>query len=162
LIPLPPLIDCSSIFPRNRIMKTTVMAKVGHAGSKWHVVDASDRVLGRLAAKVASLLMGKTKPTFTPHVDAGDFVIVVNAEKIAVTGRKADQKVYRHHTGYIGGLVARPYKELLESRPEEIIQLAVRRMLPKSRLGRSMFSKLKVYRGPGHPHAAQKPEPYEV
>jgi large subunit ribosomal protein L13 len=143
-------------------MKTTVMAKVGHADSTWHVVDASDRVLGRLATKVASLLMGKTKPTFTPHVDAGDFVIVVNAEKVAVTGRKADQKVYRHHTGYIGGLVERPYKDMIEQHPEEIIELAVRRMLPKSRLGRKMFSKLKVYRGADHPHAAQQPKPYEV
>jgi large subunit ribosomal protein L13 len=143
-------------------MNTTVMAKVGHAEAKWHVVDATDRVLGRLATKVASLLMGKTKPTFTPHVDAGDFVIVVNAEKIAVTGRKADQKVYRHHTGYVGNLVERPFKELLESRPEEIIQLAVRRMLPKSRLGKRMFTKLKVYRGAKHPHAAQQPATYKV
>jgi large subunit ribosomal protein L13 len=144
------------------IMKTTVMAKVGHADAKWHVVDASDRILGRLASRVASLLMGKTKPTFTPHVDAGDFVIVVNAEKVAVTGRKADQKVYRHHTGFIGNLVERPYKEVLRDRPEQIIELAVRRMLPKTRLGRRMFSKLKVYRGAKHPHAAQRPQPYEV
>lgn len=143
-------------------MKTTVMAKVGHADAKWHVVDASDRILGRLASRVASLLMGKTKPTFTPHVDAGDFVIVVNAEKVAVTGRKADQKVYRHHTGFIGNLVERPYKEVLRDRPEQIIELAVRRMLPKTRLGRRMFSKLKVYRGAKHPHAAQRPQPYEV
>jgi large subunit ribosomal protein L13 len=143
-------------------MKTTVMAKVGHADAKWHVIDASDRVLGRLATKVASLLMGKTKATFTPHVDAGDFVIVVNAEKVAVTGRKADQKVYRHHTGYIGNLVARPYKEMIAARPEEVIQLAVRRMLPKTRLGRRMFTKLKVYRGAQHPHAAQKPAAYKV
>ena len=143
-------------------MNTTLMAKVGHADAKWHVIDANDRVLGRLATRVASLLMGKTKPTFTPHVDAGDFVIVINAEKIAVTGRKADQKVYRHHTGFIGSLVQRPYKEMIQARPEEIIQLAVRRMLPKTRLGKRMFTKLKVYRGAKHPHAAQKPESYKV
>jgi large subunit ribosomal protein L13 len=143
-------------------MKTTLMAKVGHAEAKWHVVDANDKVLGRLATRVASLLMGKTKPTFTPHVDAGDFVIVVNAEKVAVTGRKAEQKVYRHHTGYIGNLVERPFKQMIETRPEEVIGLAVRRMLPKSRLGKRMFSKLKVYRGDKHPHAAQKPATYKV
>jgi large subunit ribosomal protein L13 len=142
-------------------MKTTVMAKVGHADAKWHVVDANDKVLGRLATRVASLLMGKTKPTFTPHVDAGDFVIVVNAEKVAVTGRKAEQKVYRHHTGFIGNLVERPFKQMIETRPEEVIELAVRRMLPKTRLGKRMLSKLKVYRGAQHPHAAQKPQTYK-
>jgi large subunit ribosomal protein L13 len=143
-------------------MNTTVMAKPGHADAKWHVVDATDKVLGRLATKLAALLMGKTKPTFTKHVDAGDFVIVVNAEKIAVTGRKAEQKVYRHHTGFIGNLVERPYKIMIETRPEQIIQLAVRRMLPKTRLGRRMFTKLKVYRGPKHPHAAQKPAAWKA
>jgi large subunit ribosomal protein L13 len=143
-------------------MNTTVMAKVGHAEAKWHLVDANERVLGRLATAVANLLMGKTKPTFTPHVDAGDFVVVVNAEKIAVTGRKSDQKVYRHHTGFIGNLVERPFKEMIADHPEEIIQLAVRRMLPKTRLGKRMFTKLKVYRGAKHPHAAQKPTPYKV
>jgi large subunit ribosomal protein L13 len=143
-------------------MNTTLMAKPGHADAKWHVVDASDKILGRLAARIAGLLMGKTKPTFTKHVDAGDFVIVVNAEKIAVTGRKAEQKVYRHHTGFVGHLVERPYKEMIQTKPEEVIQLAVRRMLPKSRLGRRMFSKLKVYRGAKHPHAAQKPEAWKA
>jgi len=143
-------------------MNTTVMAKPGHADAKWHVVDASDKVLGRLATRIAGLLMGKTKPTFTKHVDAGDFVIVVNAEKVAVTGKKADQKVYRHHTGFVGNLVERPFKTLIKTKPEEVIQLAVRRMLPKSRLGRRMFSKLKVYRGPKHPHAAQKPAAYKA
>lgn len=143
-------------------MKTTLMAKPGHADAKWHLIDASDRVLGRLATRIASLLMGKTKPTFTPHVDAGDFVVVVNAEKIALTGRKAEQKVYRHHTGFIGNLVARPFKEMIVEHPEEVIQLAVRRMLPKTRLGRRMFSKLKVYRGATHPHGAQQPEPLKV
>jgi large subunit ribosomal protein L13 len=143
-------------------MNTTVMAKPGHADAKWHVVDATDKVLGRLATKVAALLMGKTKPTFTKHVDAGDFVIVVNAEKVAVTGRKAEQKVYRHHTGFIGNLVERPYKTMIQTKPEEVIQLAVRRMLPKSRLGRRMYSKLKVYRGPKHPHAAQKPAAWKA
>jgi large subunit ribosomal protein L13 len=143
-------------------MNTTVMAKVGHADAKWHVIDASDKVLGRLATRIAALLMGKTKPTFTKHVDAGDFVIVLNAEKVAVTGRKREQKVYRHHTGHIGSLVERPFAEMIENRPEEIIELAVRRMLPKSRLGRRMFSKLKVYRGGKHPHAAQKPQAYKV
>jgi large subunit ribosomal protein L13 len=143
-------------------MNTTLMAKPGHADAKWHVVDATDKVLGRLATKLAALLMGKTKPTFTKHVDAGDFVIVVNAEKIAVTGRKAEQKVYRHHTGFIGNLVERPYKIMIATRPEQIIELAVRRMLPKSRLGRRMFTKLKVYRGPKHPHAAQKPAAWKA
>jgi large subunit ribosomal protein L13 len=143
-------------------MKTTLMAKPGHATAKWHLIDASDRVLGRLATRVASLLMGKTKPTFTPHVDAGDFVVIINAEKVALTGRKAEQKVYRHHTGFIGNLVARPFKEMIVERPEEVIQLAVRRMLPKNRLGRRMFSKLKVYRGAKHPHGAQQPEPSKV
>jgi large subunit ribosomal protein L13 len=138
-------------------MKTTYLAKPGHDLARWHVVDATDKVLGRLATRLAMILMGKHRPTYTPHVDTGDFVVVINAEKIKVTGRKAESKVYRHHTGFIGGLTERPFKEMIVEKPEEIIELAVRRMLPKTKLGRRMFDKLKVYRGPNHPHTAQKP-----
>ncbi len=142
-------------------MNQTTLAKPGHENAQWHLVDASDKVLGRLATKIAMLLMGKTKPTFTSNVDTGDFVVVVNAEKITVTGKKADQKVYRHHTGFIGNLKARPFKELVVTKPEEVIQLAVRRMLPKTKLGRRIFTKLKVYRGTQHPHSAQQPVPFK-
>ncbi len=140
-------------------MKTTYLAKPGHDLTKWHLADADGKTLGRFAARVATVLMGKHRPTFTPHVDTGDFVVVVNAEKIAVTGRKAQNKVYRHHTGHIGGLVERPFREMIVEKPEEVVELAVRRMLPKTKLGRRMFAKLKVYRGPSHPHAAQAPAP---
>jgi large subunit ribosomal protein L13 len=143
-------------------MTTTTLAKPGHAGAKWVLVDAEGLVLGRLATRVATILMGKHKPTYTPHADAGDFVVVVNAEKVRVTGRKAEQKVYRHHTGFIGNLKARPFYEMIETHPEEIIELAVRRMLPKSKLGKAMFTKLKVFRGPTHTHGAQKPEALKV
>jgi large subunit ribosomal protein L13 len=138
-------------------MKTTYLAKPGHDLARWHVIDATDKVLGRMAVRIATILMGKHRPTFTKHVDTGDFVVVVNCEKVALTGRKRESKVYRHHTGFVGGLVERPFKELIVERPEEVIELAVRRMLPKTKLGRVMFDKLKVYRGPNHPHAAQKP-----
>lgn len=143
-------------------MKTTILAKPGHALSQWHVVDATDRILGRLASRLAMILMGKHRPNYTRHVDTGDFVVVVNAEKIKVTGRKAESKVYRHHSGHIGGLVERPYKEMIVEKPEEIIELAVRRMLPKTKLGRRMFDKLKVYRGANHPHSAQRPKALAV
>ena len=128
----------------------------------WLVVDASGQTLGRLATRVADALRGKRKPEYTPHCDVGDFVIVVNAEKVRVTGRKLADKRYYRHSGYPGGLRSRTLAEMLERRPEEVIRLAVRGMLPRTRLGRAQLRKLKVYAGPEHPHAAQKPEPMEV
>ncbi|MEC4676669.1 MAG: 50S ribosomal protein L13, partial [Nitrospirota bacterium] len=124
----------------------------------WYVFDAKDAVLGRLATKVATYLRGKNKPVFTPNVDTGDFVIVINADKIKLTGKKTTDKIYYHHTGYIGGIKARTAKELLEKKPEEIIQKAVWGMLPKNRLGRAIIKKLKIYRGAEHPHEAQSPK----
>jgi large subunit ribosomal protein L13 len=128
----------------------------------WLVVDATGKTLGRLATQVANALRGKRKPEYTPHVDVGDFVIVVNAEKVTVTGRKREEKLYRRHSGYPGGLRTRTLNDMLERRPEEVIRLAVRGMLPRNRLGRAQLRKLKVYAGPDHPHQAQKPEPMEV
>lgn len=128
---------------------------------KWYVVDATDKTLGRLSTEIARVLRGKHKPIFTPHVDCGDYIIVVNAEKIKLTGNKENQKVYRHHTGYMGGLRERSYKEMLAKHPERIIEKAVKGMLPKNSLGRQMYTKLKVYAGPEHNHAAQKPEVLE-
>lgn len=136
----------------------TQFAKKGEFDRKWYVIDAEGKVLGRLASKVASYLRGKTKPVFTPNVDTGDFVIVVNAEKIRLTGRKLDEKIYYHHTGYPGGLKAETAKERLNKNPEKLIMDAVKGMLPKNRLGRAMLRKLKVYKGSEHPHSAQKPE----
>jgi large subunit ribosomal protein L13 len=128
----------------------------------WLVVDATGKTLGRLATQIADSLRGKRKPEYTPHVDVGDFVIVVNAEKIVVTGRKREEKLYRRHSGYPGGLRSRTLGDMLERRPEEVIRLAVRGMLPRNRLGRAQLRKLKIYAGPEHPHQAQKPEPMEV
>jgi large subunit ribosomal protein L13 len=128
----------------------------------WLVVDASGKTLGRLATQIADTLRGKRKPEYTPHIDVGDFVIVVNAEKVAVSGRKREEKLYYRHSGYPGGLRSRTLGEMLERRPEEVIRRAVKGMLPRSRLGRAQLRKLKVYAGPEHPHAAQKPEPMEV
>jgi large subunit ribosomal protein L13 len=128
----------------------------------WLVVDATGKTLGRLATQVADTLRGKRKPDYTPHIDVGDFVIVVNAEKVTVTGNKREQKRYYRHSGYPGGLRSRTLGEMLERRPEEVIRLAVKGMLPRSRLGRAQLGKLKVYAGPDHPHEAQKPEPMEV
>ncbi len=125
---------------------------------KWFVVDAEGQTLGRLASQVASVLRGKHKPTYTPHVDCGDFVIIVNADKIKLTGKKLDQKMYRWHTGYVGHLRERTARQMLATKPEEMLKLAIKGMLPKNSLGRKMGSKLKVYRGAEHPHAAQKPE----
>lgn len=125
---------------------------------KWYVVDATDMTLGRLASEVAKILRGKHKPVFTPHLDTGDYVIVVNAEKIKVTGKKLDQKIYKHYSGYIGGLKETTLKEKLNRKPEEVIELAVKGMLPKGPLGRAMFGKLHVYAGPDHKQQAQKPE----
>ncbi len=128
----------------------------------WLVVDATGKTLGRLATQIANSLRGKRKPEYTPHVDVGDFVIVVNAERISVTGNKRAEKRYYRHSGYPGGLRSRTLEEMLARRPEEVIRLAVKGMLPRNRLGRAQLRKLKVYAGPDHPHAAQKPEPMEV
>ena len=143
-------------------MTKTYMAKRSDIEAKWHVVDAEGQILGRLAAKIARVLQGKHKPTYTPHVDTGDFVIVINAEKFAVTGRKMKNKMYYRASGYPGGLKETPLQELLVKKPTEAFSLAVKRMLPKTKLGRAMFTKLKVYAGPEHPHAAQQPEPLKV
>ncbi|GAA3394686.1 50S ribosomal protein L13 [Cryptosporangium minutisporangium] len=140
----------------------TFSPKAGDVQRQWHVIDASDVVLGRLASHVAQLLRGKHKPIFAPHVDTGDFVIVVNASKVALTGNKRETKVAYRHSGYPGGLKRVAYNELLETRPERAIELAVRGMLPKNKLGRQLLSKLKVYAGPEHPHSAQKPTPFEI
>lgn len=135
----------------------TYHAKPGEVEREWLVVDATDKVLGRLATEIAQILKGKRKPQYTPHVDTGDFVIVVNAEKVRLTGNKAESKVYYRHSGYIGGLKKVSYARMLAKHPERIIEKAVRGMLPKNTLGRAMGKKLKVYAGPDHPHAAQKP-----
>lgn len=140
----------------------TYMAKAAETEKRWFVVDAEGKTLGRLATAVADTLRGKTKPTFTPHVDTGDFVVIVNAEKVRVTGRKAEQKEYDTYSGYPSGRKVKAYAEVLKKHPERIIEHAVRGMLPRNRLGRAMFRKLKVYAGPEHPHEAQKPEPLEV
>lgn len=129
---------------------------------KWYVIDATGKTLGRLSSEIASRLRGKHKPIYTPHVDCGDHIIVINAEKVKVTGNKATQKVYRHHTGYMGGLRERSYKEMMEKHPERIIEKAVKGMLPKNSLGNQMYRKLNVYAGPEHNHAAQKPEVLEI
>jgi len=136
----------------------TYTAKPTEVESKWYVVDANGCVLGRLASFVATRLRGKHKPVYTPHVDTGDHIIVINADKIALTGRKWDEKFYYRHSGYVGGLKSITAKKLLEKRPEDLVMHAVRGMLPKNRLGRKMFKKLKVYAGSEHPHVAQKPE----
>lgn len=136
----------------------TFMASPATIDRKWYVVDAANQTLGRLASEVAKVLRGKNKAIFTPHMDCGDYVIVINAEKIKVTGKKLDQKVYYHHSDYVGGMKETPLKEKLAKKPEEVIELAVKGMLPKGPLGRQMFTKLHVYAGPEHKHAAQKPE----
>jgi large subunit ribosomal protein L13 len=140
----------------------TYTPKPGDVHSTWYVVDANDVVLGRLAAQVATLLRGKHKATFAPHVDGGDFVVVINASKVALTGNKRLTKLAYRHSGYPGGLRATPIGELLEKRPERVIETAVRGMLPHTSLGRAQLRKLKVYAGPEHPHAAQKPETFEI
>lgn len=140
----------------------TYMAKPGEVERKWYVVDAADQVLGRLASKIARVLRGKHKPTFTPHVDTGDFVIVINAEKVRLTGNKLKDKKYRWHTGYPGGLKEMSYEKLLEKKPEEAVRSAVKGMLPHNKLGRQLLKKLKVYSGPEHPHQAQQPEELEL
>lgn len=136
----------------------TFMTSPATIDRKWYVVDATDMTLGRLASEVAKVLRGKNKPIFTPHIDCGDNVIVINAEKIKVTGKKMDQKVYYHHSDYVGGLKEATLREKLAKKPEQVIELAVKGMLPKGPLGRQMFTKLHVYAGPEHKHEAQKPE----
>ena len=138
------------------------IAKPAEVERKWYVVDADGKTLGRLASEVASVLRVKNKPTFTPHVDCGDYVIVINAEKVAVTGKKRNEKIYKKHTGYPGGLREITFDKLQQKKPEEIIRHAVKGMLPDGKLGRQMFKKLKVYAGAEHPHTAQKPETLEI
>ena len=142
--------------------KYTYSAKDSDVPGKWYVADANGAILGRLASEVASRLRGKLNPLFTPHADTGDFVVIINAEKVKLTGNKMTQKKYHHHTGYIGGLKTASAKELLEKRPEELIRRAVKGMLPKNRLGSQLYTKLKVYAGGDHPHQAQTPEPLTV
>ncbi|WFA07624.1 50S ribosomal protein L13 [Tissierella sp. Yu-01] len=137
------------------------MAKTNEVQRKWYVVDAENKVLGRLATEIANILSGKNKPIYTPHVDTGDFVIVINADKVKLTGKKLEQKTHFYHTGYPGGDRYVSYKKLMEEKPELIIEYAVKGMLPKSSLGRNMIRKLKVYAGEEHPHEAQTPEVYE-
>jgi large subunit ribosomal protein L13 len=140
----------------------TYSAKPGEVPQKWHRIDVDGKILGRAATRIADLLRGKTKPVFTPHVDTGDFVIVVNAEKIRLTGKKWSDKLYRHHSGYPGGLKQITAEAQRQKDPTLIIREAVWGMMPKTRLGRAQFKKLKIYAGPDHPHEAQQPEPYEV
>ena len=136
----------------------TYMPSASTIERKWYVVDATNKTLGRLAAEVAKVLRGKNKPTYTPFLDTGDFVIIVNAEKIKVTGKKLDQKIYYHHSDYVGGMKEESLRDKLANSPAEVIELAVKGMLPKGPLGRQMYTKLHVYAGAEHPHAAQKPE----
>ena len=139
-------------------MRTTYMAKPADIEKKWYVVDATDKTLGRLASEIASVLRGKNKAIYTPHIDTGDYVIVVNAEKVKVTGKKLDQKVYYRHSEYVGSLKETTLREMLNKHPERVIESAVKGMLPKGPLGREMYTKLHVYAGPDHKHEAQKPE----
>jgi large subunit ribosomal protein L13 len=141
---------------------TTPLPKVNEIERKWYVVDASDKVLGRLASQIATRLRGKHKPIFTPHLDTGDFIIVVNADKIRLTGEKLDKKLYYRHSGHLGNLKTTTAHRTLEKKPERVIQLAVKRMLPKNRLGRRQLKKLKIYAGPQHPHQAQVPEQLQL
>ncbi len=140
----------------------TFMAKAEEVSRKWYVVDAAGKPLGRLASEIANILRGKNKPTYTPHVDTGDYVIVLNAEKVVLTGNKLDQKLYRRHTGWPGGLKETTARNLMAKAPERVIELAVKGMLPHNSLGRAMYKKLKVYKGAEHEHQAQKPEVLEI
>lgn len=140
----------------------TYMARPADITRRWYVIDAAGRPLGRVATAAATLLRGKHKPIYTPHLDTGDFVIIINADKAVLTGRKLDQKIYYHHSGYEGGLKKAVYRRIMEKKPEFAVEKAVRGMLPHNSLGRAMFKKLKVYRGGEHPHAAQQPQAWEV
>lgn len=141
-------------------MKSFV-AKPHEVVRKWYVIDAEGKTLGRLSTEAASILRGKRKPIFTPHVDTGDYVIIINAEKIQVTGNKRKQKIYKHHTGFPGGLREITFEKLIAKKPEEILRHSIKGMMPKGKLGRQMFKKLKIYAGPEHKHSAQQPEVYE-
>ena len=140
----------------------TVFAKKENIQRKWYVVDADSKSLGRLASRVASILRGKHRPTYTPHVDTGDHVVIINADKVILTGKKLADKIYYHHTGYIGGIKSITAKKLMEKKPTEILYHAIKGMLPKNKLGRQMIKKLKIYRGSTHPHSAQSPVKLEV
>jgi len=140
----------------------TYTANSNDRDRRWYVIDAEGKTLGRLSTQIADLLRGKRKPTFTPHVDMGDFVIVINAEKVSVTGRKRTEKLYHRHSGYPGGLKTRTFEEMIDRKPEDVIRLAVKGMLPRNRLSRRQITKLKIYAGPDHPHAAQAPETLEI
>ena len=137
---------------------STFMAKPHQVEQKWYVIDAEGKTLGRVASEAASILRGKKKPIYTPHIDTGDYVIVVNADKVKVTGKKLDQKIYYHHSDYVGGMKEATLREMMAKKPEKVVELAVKGMLPKGPLGRQMYTKLHVYAGPEHQHAAQKPE----
>lgn len=143
-------------------MIKTFIAKKEDVQREWHVIDATDKVLGRMASRIAMILQGKTKPIYTPHVDTGDFVVVTNAEKIKLTGNKMNEKVYYTHSGYPGGFKEIPIKKWMEKHPDRIVTLAVKRMLPKTKLGNAMLKKLKVYAGPDHSHEAQQPKTLEL
>ena len=161
----PGWLSWSAAAPRVRGLSTLMKTYVANAEDRernWLLVDAEGQTLGRLATQIADALRGKRKPTYTPHVDTGDFVVVINAEKISVTGQKREEKMYYRHSGYPGGLKKRSLNDMLERRPEEVIRLAVRGMLPKNRLARKQLTKLKVYVGPDHPHEAQAPKNLEV
>ena len=140
----------------------TFSAKAADVKRDWYIVDAEGKTLGRLASEIARRLRGKHTPEYTPHVDTGDYIVVINAEKVAVTGRKQTDKVYHHHTGWIGGLKSITFEKLIDKAPERVIEIAVKGMLPKNPLGRAMFKKLKVYKGTEHRHAAQQPKPLEI
>lgn len=143
-------------------MRKTISAKPNEVERTWYVVDAEGKTLGRLSTEIARILRGKHKPSYTPHVDTGDYVIVINADKVRVTGKRLDQKMYYRHSGYMGGLTTIPLRRMLETHPERVIEHAVKGMLPKNRLGRQMYKKLKVYASPDHPHQAQQPQPLEL
>ena len=144
------------------MQRRTYSAKPAEIHRGWHLIDAEGVVLGRLAARTARILQGKHRPIYTPHIDTGEFVVVVNAEKVRLTGRKMEQKVYHKYTGWAGGLKETTVEEMFAKHPEDVIRLAVRRMLPKTTLGRHMLKKLKIYAGPNHPHEAQQPEPLDI
>jgi large subunit ribosomal protein L13 len=156
------MLDRRAGLPARFFTMKTYVATPADRQRNWYVVDAEGQTLGRLATRVADALRGKRKPEYTPHVDTGDFVVIVNAEKIHVTGNKLEQKRYWRHSGYPGGIKSRTLGEMLERRPEEVIRKAVKGMLPRNRLARRQLTKLKVYAGPDHPHAAQKPQPMEI
>ncbi len=141
---------------------SSFIQKPAEVERKWYVVDAEGKTLGRMASAVAAILRGKNKPTYTPHVDCGDYVIIINADKVAVTGKKRQDKIYKRHTGYPGGLRELTFEQLMEKHPEEVVRHAVKGMMPNGKLGRKMFKKLKVYAGPEHDHAAQKPEVLDI